>query len=189
MYKRQAYDRFYFLDKPCSFNGSADDTVDTLSFPATHQDLLSYIGKINDFTISAKSNDFAKIKTKPVFNSEATNPTNKYYTYREIIGFIAACNGCNAQFDANDKLIFTRPSNSVETIEEGDCESLSAVSYTHLAMEQLFNIGNLISRATKLPQDECVQLMSATVSTDAATVGKVGDFWIYSMIVDVRIAF
>lgn len=112
----EAYDRFYFLDKPCSFNGSADDTVDTLSFPATHQDLLSYIGKINDFTISAKSNDFAKIKTKPVFNSEATNPTNKYYTYREIIGFIAACNGCNAQFDANDKLIFTRPSNSVETI-------------------------------------------------------------------------
>ena len=58
-----------------------------------------------------------------------------------------------------------------------------------VAMEQLFNIGNLISRATKLPQDECVQLMSATVSTDAATVGKVGDFWIYSMIVDVRIAF
>lgn len=58
-----------------------------------------------------------------------------------------------------------------------------------VAMEQLFNIGNLISRATKLPQDECVQLMSATVSTDAAPVGKVGDFWIYSMIVDVRIAF
>lgn len=28
----EAYDRFYFLDKPCSFNGSADDTVDTLSF-------------------------------------------------------------------------------------------------------------------------------------------------------------
>ena len=119
----EAYDRFYFLDKPCSFNGSADDTVDTLSFPATHQDLLSYIGKINDFTISAKSNDFAKIKTKPVFNSEATNPTNKYYTYREIIGFIAACNGCNAQFDANDKLIFTRPSNSVETVDEVSCES------------------------------------------------------------------
>ena len=119
----EAYDRFYFLDKPCSFNGSADDTVDALSFPATYQDLLSYIGKINDFTISAKSNDFAKIKTKPVYNSEATNPTNKYYTYREIIGFIAACNGCNAQFDANDKLIFTRLSNSIETVDEGDCES------------------------------------------------------------------
>lgn len=58
-----------------------------------------------------------------------------------------------------------------------------------VAMEQIFNIGNLISRATKLPQDECVQLMSTIVSTDAAPVGKVGDFWIYSMIVDVRIAF
>lgn len=138
----EAYDRFYFLDKPCSFNGSADDTVDTLSFPATHQDLLSYIGKINDFTISAKSNDFAKIKTKPVFNSEATNPTNKYYTYREIIGFIAACNGYNAQFDANDKLIFTRPSNSVETIEEGDCESLSVAQDSGFTVKGIrFTIG------------------------------------------------
>ena len=138
----EAYDRFYFLDKPCSFNGSADDTVDTLSFPATHQDLLSYIGKINDFTISAKSNDFAKIKTKPVFNSEATNPTNKYYTYREIIGFIAACNGCNAQFDANDKLIFTRPSNSVETIEEGACESLSVAQDSGFTVKGIrFTIG------------------------------------------------
>lgn len=138
----EAYDRFYFLDKPCSFNGSADDTVDTLSFPATHQDLLSYIGKINDFTISAKSNDFAKIKTKPVFNSEATNSTNKYYTYREIIGFIAACNGCNAQFDANDKLIFTRPSNSVETIEEGDCESLSVAQDSGFTVKGIrFTIG------------------------------------------------
>lgn len=138
----EAYDRFYYLDKPCSFNGSADDTVDTLSFPATHQDLLSYIGKINDFTISAKSNDFAKIKTKPVFNSEATNPTNKYYTYREIIGFIAACNGCNAQFDANDKLIFTRPSNSVETIEEGDCESLSVAQDSGFTVKGIrFTIG------------------------------------------------
>ncbi len=138
----EAYDRFYFLDKPCSFNGSADDTVDALSFPATHQDLLSYIGKINDFTISAKSNDFAKIKTKPVYNSEATNPTNKYYTYREIIGFIAACNGCNAQFDANDKLIFTRPSNSVETIEEGDCESLSVAQDSGFTVKGIrFTIG------------------------------------------------
>ena len=138
----EAYDRFYFLDKPCSFNGSVDDTVDTLSFPATHQDLLSYIGKINDFTISAKSNDFAKIKTKPVFNNEATNPTNKYYTYREIIGFIAACKGCNAQFDANDKLIFTRPSNSVETIEEGDCESLSVAQDSGFTVKGIrFTIG------------------------------------------------
>lgn len=138
----EAYDRFYFLDKPCSFNGSVDDTVDALSFPATHQDMLSYIGKINDFTISAKSNDFAKVKTKPVYNSEATNPTNKYYTYREMIGFIAACNGCNAQFDANDKLIFTRPSNSVETIEEGNCESLSVAQDSGFTVKGIrFTIG------------------------------------------------
>ena len=87
--------------------------------------MLEYISKINGFSLSVTCEAFAKVKTKPIYNSEATNPTNKYYTYREIIGFIAACNGCNAQFDANDKLIFARPSNSVETIEEGACESLS----------------------------------------------------------------
>ena len=119
----EAYDRFYYLDKPCSFNGSAGGKVNALSFPATHQEMLEYISKINGFSLSVTCEAFAKVKTKPIYNSEATNPTNKYYTYREIIGFIAACNGCNAQFDANDKLIFTRPSNSVETVDEGSCES------------------------------------------------------------------
>ena len=119
----EAYDRFYYLDKPCSFNGSADGKVESLSFPATHQEMLEYISKINGFSLSVTCEAFAKVKTKPIYNSEATNPTNKYYTYREIIGFIAACNGCNAQFDANDKLIFTHPSNSVETVDEGSCES------------------------------------------------------------------
>ena len=119
----EAYDRFYFLDKPCNFNGSADGKISALQFPATHQEMLEYISKINGFSLSVTCETFAKVKTKPIYNSEATNPTNKYYTYREIIGFIAACNGCNAQFDANDKLIFTRPSNSVETVDEGSCES------------------------------------------------------------------
>ncbi len=119
----EAYDRFYYLDKPCSFNGSADGKINALSFPATHQEMIEYISKINGFSLSVTCEAFAKVKTKPIYNSEATNSTNKYYTYREIIGFIAACNGCNAQFDANDKLIFTRPSNSVETVDEGSCES------------------------------------------------------------------
>lgn len=119
----EAYDRFYYLDKPCSFNGSASGKLNALSFPATHQEMLEYISKINGFSLSVTCEAFAKVKTKPIYNSEATNPTNKYYTYREIIGFIAACNGCSAQFDANDKLIFTRPSNSVETVDEVSCES------------------------------------------------------------------
>lgn len=138
----EAYDRFYYLDKPCSFNGSADGKVESLSFPATHQEMLEYISKINGFSLSVTCEAFAKVKTKPIYNSEATNPTNKYYTYREIIGFIVACNGCNAQFDANDKLIFTRPSNSVETIEEGACESLSVAQDSGFTVKGIrFTIG------------------------------------------------
>lgn len=138
----EAYDRFYYLDKPCSFNGSADGKVESLSFPATHQEMLEYISKINGFSLSVTCEAFAKVKTKPIYNSEATNPTNKYYTYREIIGFIAACNGCNAQFDANDKLIFTRPSNSVETIEEGACENLSVAQDSGFTVKGIrFTIG------------------------------------------------
>lgn len=138
----EAYDRFYFLDKPCSFNGSADGKIESLSFPATHQEMLKYISKINGFSLSVTCEAFAKVKTKPIYNSEVTNPTNKYYTYREIIGFIAACNGCSAQFDANDKLIFTRPSNSVETIEEGACESLSVAQDSGFTVKGIrFTIG------------------------------------------------
>lgn len=58
-----------------------------------------------------------------------------------------------------------------------------------VAMEQLFNIGNLLAKTTDLPQDDIVQIISASVATDAAPVGKGGDYWIYSMVVDVRIAF
>lgn len=138
----EAYDRFYYLDKPCSFNGSASGKLNALPFPATHQEMLEYISKINGFSLSVTCEAFAKVKTKPIYNSEATNPTNKYYTYREIIGFIAACNGCNAQFDANDKLIFTRPSNSVETIEEGACESLSVAQDSGFTVKGIrFTIG------------------------------------------------
>lgn len=138
----EAYDRFYYLDKPCSFNGSASGKLNALPFPATHQEMLEYISKINGFSLSVTCEAFAKVKTKPIYNSEATNPTNKYYTYREIIGFIAACNGCNAQFDANDKLIFTRPSNSVETIAEGACESLSVAQDSGFTVKGIrFTIG------------------------------------------------
>lgn len=138
----EAYDRFYYLDKPCSFNGSASGKLNALPFPATHQKMLEYISKINGFSLSVTCEAFAKVKTKPIYNSEATNPTNKYYTYREIIVFIAACNGCNAQFDANDKLIFTRPSNSVETIEEGACESLSVAQDSGFTVKGIrFTIG------------------------------------------------
>ena len=138
----EAYDRFYYLDKPCSFNGSADGKINALSFPATHQEMIEYISKINGFSLNVTCEPFAKATTKPIYNSEATNPANKYYTYREIIGFIAACNGCNAQFDANDKLIFARPSNSVETIEEGACESLSVAQDSGFTVKGIrFTIG------------------------------------------------
>lgn len=58
-----------------------------------------------------------------------------------------------------------------------------------VAMEQLFGIGNLLSKTTDLPQDDIVQIISVSVATDASPVGKGGDYWIYSMVVDVRIAF
>ena len=50
-------------------------------------------------------------------------------------------------------------------------------------------VGGGLSAEAQAAKDNSVQLLSASVSTDAAPVGKVGDFWIYSMIVDIRIAF
>lgn len=120
----EAYDRFYFLDKPCNFNGSKDGKVKALTFPATQQEVLNYIGNINGFSVPANIQPFS-IATKPVYNPDASNSANKYYTYREIISFIAASNASNAQVSPDDNIIFTRPNSIKDTIDELKCESLT----------------------------------------------------------------
>ncbi len=121
----EAYDKMYWLDKPCNFNGNKSGTVAALTWPATHQQIIDYIAAMRGFTANVTCAAFAPVPGRPIYNSEATSAEGKYYTYREIISFIAASNGCNAQFNNIGSLVFTRPGTAVETITDTDCESCS----------------------------------------------------------------
>jgi hypothetical protein len=121
----EAYDKMYWLDKPCNFNGSKSGTIAALTWPATHQQIIDYIAAMRGFTANVTCAAFAPVPGRPIYNSEATSAEGKYYTYREIISFIAASNGCNAQFNNIGSLVFTRPGTAVETITDTDCESCS----------------------------------------------------------------
>ena len=57
------------------------------------------------------------------------------------------------------------------------------------AYTQLCSIGNLLSKTADFPTSDDVQILSAAVSTETGLVDKVGDQWIYSMVIDVKIAF
>ena len=121
----EAYDKMYWLDKPCNFNGNKSGTVAALTWPATHQQMIDYIAAIKGFTADVTCAAFAAVPSRPIYNSEATSSEGKYYTYREIISYIAASNGCNSHFNNVGSLVFTRPSTAVETITDTDCESCS----------------------------------------------------------------
>ena len=124
--KLEAHDKMYFLDKPCKFNGNSSGTVSALTFPATHAQILDYIAAMCNFTHKCICYEFAPVVQRPLYNSEGVFDSEKYYTYREIIGFIASANASNAHFDNNGELEFIYPGNPVETILEEKCESLSA---------------------------------------------------------------
>lgn len=55
------------------------------------------------------------------------------------------------------------------------------------AMETVANIGNMLSSATTLPADEDVQLLATVTKSNINKVAYIGDYWIYSLIVDVKV--
>lgn len=57
------------------------------------------------------------------------------------------------------------------------------------AFECLYAIGNAVSKCVSFPVSDCFQILSAKVSTDVGLMDRIGDYYTYSMIVDVRIAF
>ncbi len=57
------------------------------------------------------------------------------------------------------------------------------------AYTRLCSIGNLLSKTADFPTSDDVQILSAAVSTETGLIDKVGDQWIYSMVIDVKIAF
>lgn len=112
-----AYDRLYSFDKRCAFGGR--DSIQALSFPATHQQMWDYVCALRGVESDFQCADFT-VDERPLANPNATDDS-KYYTQRQIVGMIAACNAGNAVIDNNGKLTVRRFANKTYTLNKNRC--------------------------------------------------------------------
>ena len=112
-----AYDRLYNFDKRCAFGGR--DSIQALSFPATHQQMWDYVCALRGVESDFQCADFT-VSERPLANPNAEDDS-KYYTQRQIIGMIAACNAGNAVIDSNGKLTVRRFANRTYTLNKNRC--------------------------------------------------------------------
>lgn len=112
-----AYDRLYNFDKRCAFGGR--DSIQALSFPATHQQMWDYVCALRGVESDFQCADFT-VSERPLANPNAEDDS-KYYTQRQIVGMIAACNAGNAVIDNNGKLTVRRFANQTYTLNKNRC--------------------------------------------------------------------
>lgn len=117
----EAYDMMYYLDKRCSFNGN--ETIKALSFPATMQQMLDYICEMKHLDCDFECQPF-EVLYRPIADEDVTD-SSKYYTQREILGFIASAHGTNVHFDNKGALCFKSVATAVDNISIDDCISYS----------------------------------------------------------------
>lgn len=85
--------------KPVKFTGVSSKNLAALEFPCMMQDVLDYIVKRWGLTCEFECQPFT-VAEKPM--KSETEP----YSADEILGFIAACHGCNARFNYRGRLEF-----------------------------------------------------------------------------------
>lgn len=137
----EAYDKMYFLDKRCTFLGTTSGSVAPLEFPATMQQMLSYVCDTRGLTCDFECQPF-EIQERPIYD-EGAYGDNKYYTHRDIISFIASAHGANAKFNNAGELVFSVVGQSIETIAAADCISQTIGHEEGFTVEGIrFIVGN-----------------------------------------------
>lgn len=114
-----AYDKMYTLDKRCTFLGTTSGSVSPVSFPCSIQTLLNYTCSCRGLKCDFKCQDFT-VESILVANPKVWNDS-RYYTHRQMLGYIAAAHGANALFDNEGKLVFKCVGGDAEYVEAWDC--------------------------------------------------------------------
>lgn len=114
-----AYDKMYTLDKRCTFLGTTSGSVSPVSFPCTMQTLLNYTCSCRGLECDFKCQDFT-VDSIPVANPKVWDDS-RYYTHRQMLGYIAAAHGANAFFDNEGKLVFKCVGGDAEYVEAWGC--------------------------------------------------------------------
>ena len=133
-----AYDKMYTLDKQCTYLGTASGSVQALSFPCSMQQLLRYTCDIKGLECDFRCEDFT-VETRPMIESSPTGE-NKYYTHRQMLGFIAGAHGANACFDSTGKLVFRQiAAADKETEDDRYIEALDCIDQ-NISSDEPFTI-------------------------------------------------
>ena len=92
-----------------------------LKFPCTLQEMLEYVCIRKGLECEFECLDYTVSEMPVKDRSRDDSDYEKYYTYKEIVGFIAAAHGASAAIDNNGKLVFIGIKESEETVNSGDC--------------------------------------------------------------------
>lgn len=110
------------LSARCTFAAVGDAS---LTFPCTAQEMLEYVCARKNIETEIVCNDYS-IPEMPVKDkTKSTADYERYYTYGEIISFIAAAHGANAAIDSSGKLVFLSAKQSEEQVKASDCIDFS----------------------------------------------------------------
>lgn len=117
-----------------------------LTFPCTAQEMLEYVCKRRNIETEFQCLDYT-VSEMPVKDPSKDNADyEKYYTYKEIISFIAAAHGANAAIDSGGKLVFVSAKDHGEQVKKSDCTDFALTSGEKFTVKGiLIHVQNVLS--------------------------------------------
>ncbi len=117
-----------------------------LTFPCSMQQMLEYVCKRRNIETDFQCLGY-NISEMPVkYPSKDSADYEKYYSYKEIISFIAAAHGANAAIDSVGKLVFISAKKSEEKVNKSDCIEFALTSAEKFTVKGiLLHVQNVLS--------------------------------------------
>lgn len=117
-----------------------------LTFPCTVQEMLEYVCKRRNIETDFRCLDYTVSEMPVKDKSKDNSDYEKYYTYKEIISFIAAAHGANAAIDRFGKLVFVSAKETGEIVNKSDCIYFALTSSEKFTVKGvLLHVQNVLS--------------------------------------------
>lgn len=102
----------------CSFSAAGDAE---LTFPCTAQEMLEYVCERKNLETEFQCLDYIVSEMPVRDESKDDSDYERYYTYKDILSFIAAAHGAIAAMNNENKLVFFSVGEGTETVDSADC--------------------------------------------------------------------
>ncbi len=117
-----------------------------LTFPCTVQEMLEYVCKRRNIETDFRCLDYTVSEMPVKDKSKDNSDYEKYYTYKEIISFIASAHSANAAIDSFGKLVFVSAKETGEIVNKSDCIDFALTSSEKFTVKGvLLHVQNVLS--------------------------------------------